>query len=36
MGFPASIDCYFCKQYIREIYVNDVLQDNGTIGFTRI
>jgi len=35
LGISASIDCYFGQQYTWEIYVDDVLKDSGTIGFTR-
>lgn len=35
LNISASIDCFDGKTYKWEIYVNDALIDNGTIGFTR-
>lgn len=31
----ASVDCFNGEKYTWEIYINDVLRDSGTIGFTR-
>lgn len=35
LDIPAFIDCHFGQTYTWEIYVDDVLKDSGTIGFTR-
>ena len=35
LDIPAFIDCHFGQQYTWEIYVDNVLKDSGTIGFTR-
>jgi hypothetical protein len=35
LGVSASINCHFGLQYTWEIYVDNVLKDSGTIGFTR-
>lgn len=35
LDISASIDCHFGQQYTWEIYVDNVLKDSGTIGFTR-
>lgn len=34
-GVSASVNCFYGEQYTWEVYVNDVLKDSGTIGFTR-
>lgn len=35
LDISASIDCHFGQQYTWEIYVDNILKDSGTIGFTR-
>lgn len=35
LGISAWIDCHFGQNYVWQIYVNGVLKDSGTIGFTR-
>lgn len=35
LDISASIDCHFGQTYTWEIYVDNVLKDSGTIGFTR-
>jgi hypothetical protein len=35
LGISAFIDCHNGQQYTWQIYVDNVLKDSGTIGFTR-